>query len=79
VHNASSGSVLVPLGLVELNGDYADTANFTNSQMTASGSTVTIVLGTRSGTVNRNSSPTTMVWVRLQGSTTESGLPDAEF
>ncbi len=79
VRNASTGFVLLELGAVDLNEDYADSADFTNSQMTASGSTVTIVLGTRSGSVNRISIPRTMVWGTFHGLVTESGLPDTDF
>jgi hypothetical protein len=79
VRDPSDGSVLTGLGLVETNGDYADTAVFSNSQMTLSGTTVTIVLGTPSGTTNRDPSAKTMVWSTLQGSATESGHPDSNF
>jgi hypothetical protein len=47
--------------------------------MTLSGSTVTIVLGTPSGTPSRDPSAKDMVWWTLQGSATESGHPDSNF
>ena len=51
VRDASGASILTGLGLIQLNGDYCGgTTLFTGSQMTLSGSTVTIVLGTVSGT-----------------------------
>jgi len=47
--------------------------------MTLSGSTVTIVLGTASGTPTRDPSAKDMAWTTLQGSATESGHPDSNF
>jgi hypothetical protein len=47
--------------------------------MTLSGSTVTIVLGTRSGTAHHHTTPTTMVWTNPEGTATESGPVDVEF
>jgi hypothetical protein len=49
----SSGSTLLPLGIVALNGDHVTggtTLTFSNSTMTASGSTVYITLGTANST-----------------------------
>jgi hypothetical protein len=78
--DASNGSILWSLGAVGLNQDYVDdVADFTNSQMTASGSTVTIVLGTRSGSVNRVYTADAMTWYTYHGIVTESGLPDLDF
>jgi hypothetical protein len=79
VRDPSDGSVLTGLGLVQTNGDYADTAIFANSQMTLSGSTVTIVLGTLSGTTNHDPSAKDLVWWTFHGVATESGGPDANF
>jgi hypothetical protein len=80
VRDPSDGSVLAGLGLIQLNGDYCGgTTLFTNSQMTLSGSAVTIVLGTVSGTPSRDPSAKDMVWWTLQGSATESGHPDSNF
>ena len=66
VRDASGASILTGLGLIQLNGDY-------------SGSTVTIVLGTVSGTPSRDPSAKDMVWWTLQGSATETGHPDSNF
>ena len=80
VRDASGGSILTGLGLIQLNGDYCGgTTLFTGSQMTLSGSTVTIVLGTASGTPARDPSAKDMVWWTPQGSATESGHPDSNF
>jgi hypothetical protein len=80
VRDPSDGSILTGLGLVELNGDYCGgTTLFTGSQMTLTGSTVTIVLGTVSGTPSRDPSAKDMVWTTPQGSATESGHPDSNF
>jgi hypothetical protein len=80
VRNASNGSILTGLGQIQLNGDYCGgTTLFTGSQMTLSGSTVTVVLGTASGTPSRDPSAKGMVWSTLQGSATESGHPDSNF
>ena len=77
--DAADSSFLLGLGGVELGGDYAAGATFANSQMTLTGSTVTIVLGTASGTIFRDPSAKDMVWWTLQGSATESGHPDSNF
>jgi len=80
VRNPSDGSLLTGLGQIQLNGDYCGgTTLFTGSQMTLSGSTVTIVLGTASGTPTRDPSAKDMAWTTLQGSATESGHPDSNF
>ena len=79
VRNAANTAQLTELGSVDTNGDYADTADFAGSQMTLSGNTITIVLGTPSGTVNRDPSAKTMVWTTPQGQATESGHPDSNF
>jgi chitinase len=80
VRDPSDGSALTGLGLVQLNGDYCGgTTLFTGSQMTLSGSTVTIVLGMVSGTPSRDPSAKDMVWSTPQGSATESGHPDSNF
>ena len=80
VRDPSDGSVLTGLGQIQLNGDYCGgTTLFTGSQMTLSGSTVTIVLGTGSGTPSRDPSAKDMVWSTSQGSATESGHPDSNF
>jgi hypothetical protein len=80
VRDPSNGSILTALGLIQLNGDYCGgTTFFTGSQMTLSGSTVTIVLGTASGTPTRDPSAKDLVWGTPQGSATESGHPDSNF
>jgi hypothetical protein len=75
----ADSSFLLGLGGVELGGDYADGATFANSQMTLTGSTVTIVLGTASGTIFRDPSAKNMVWWTSNGSAIESGHPDSNF
>ena len=74
-------SALAHLGQVDLAGNYANGTqlDFTGSQMTLSGGTVTIVLGTRSGTAHHHTTPTTMVWTNPDGTATESGPADVEF
>jgi hypothetical protein len=47
--------------------------------MTLAGSTVTIVLGTASGTIHRDTSTVEMVWWTYYGSVNESGLSDQNF
>jgi len=79
VRNAASTAALTELGSVQTHGDYASTADFTSSQMTLGGSTITIVLGTLSGTTNRDPSAKTMVWTTPEGTATESGHPDSNF
>jgi hypothetical protein len=77
---ADSGGTLAALGSVDLGGNYANTVDFTGSTMTASGNTITVVLGTP-GSGNRHTvgSPTTMTWTCPTGTATESGAPDPEF
>jgi hypothetical protein len=77
----SSRSAFAQLGQVDLAGNYANGTllDLTASQMTLSGSTVTIVLGTRSGTAHHHTTPTTMVWTNPEGTATESGPVDLEF
>jgi hypothetical protein len=65
--------------------------NFTSSTMTMSGSTITIVFGTPSGTSSTVTAPGTMVWTPASGATdwaanacsttnvSESGGADVEF
>lgn len=81
VHDASNDSLLTGLGTVDLNGNHANgtSMDFTASQMTLSGSTVTIVLGTPVGTAHRDTTAKAMVWTTLQGNATESGPLDADF
>jgi hypothetical protein len=79
VHDASDDSLLAALGSVQLDRDYASSAAFTGSQMSLSGSTITIVLGTPSGTISRDPSAKALVWTTPHGSVTESGHPDSDF
>jgi hypothetical protein len=77
----AGGSTLAELGEVDLDGNYANGTllDFTDSQMNLSGATVTIVLGTRSGTAHHHTTPTAMVWTTPEGTATESGPADVEF
>jgi hypothetical protein len=73
-----------PLGGVELGAYYANDVDFAGSTMTASGNTVTVVLGPAGpGAVHTVSVPATMTWWCPTGtgwvSVTESGLADVEF
>jgi hypothetical protein len=71
---------LLPLGTVDLGAQYSTALQFTGSSMTASGATLTIVLGTPGpGTRTTISLPTTMTWSSYGGTAIESGLPDVEF
>jgi hypothetical protein len=79
VRNASTGAMLYPLGFVNLGGDYSHTADFRFSVMTASGTTVRIVLGTVSGLAKENPGAAAMVWSPPTNTVTESGPPDNEF
>jgi hypothetical protein len=81
VLNASDNSVLVGLGVVDLNGNHANGSgmDFTGSQMTLSGSVVTVVLGTPVGNAHHDATPKAMTWSTPQGNTTESGSLDADF
>jgi hypothetical protein len=74
------GTQIAALGSVNLQGHYAAAVTlFTNSTMTASGNTVTVVLGTRSHGVPTVNSPSTMVWTTPNGTATESGPADTDF
>jgi len=79
VRNAANTADVTELGSVQTKGDYASVADFTSSQMTLSGNTITIVLGTLSGTTRRDPSAKTMVWTTPHGTATESGHPDSNF
>jgi hypothetical protein len=81
VLDPGAGSALAGLGQVALNGNYANgtRVDFTGSQMTLSGNTITVVLGTLSGTAHHHTTPTTMVWTTPAGAATESGPADVEF
>ncbi len=75
----TDGSTL-PLGTVDLDAHYTGKIDFTSSTMTASGDTITVVLGTAgAGTRNTISTPTTMTWTSYGGSAGESGVPDIDF
>ena len=75
-----SGTQIAALGSVNLHGHYLSAITlFTGSTMTASGNTVTIVLGTRSHGVPIENSTSTMVWTTPSGSVTESGPADTDF
>jgi chitinase len=73
------GVTLAALGSVELGANYASNVTFSNSTMTLSGSTVTVVLDDGSGGIHTVSTPTTMVWTTPQGSVPESGPADVHF
>jgi hypothetical protein len=79
--DAANSTWLSGLGGVDLVGNYANPsgATFANSQMTLAGSTVTIVLGTASGTIHRDTSAEEMVWWTYHGSVDESGVSDQNF
>jgi hypothetical protein len=81
VHDASDDSLLAGLGSVDLDGNHANSTSmdFTGSQMTLSGNTVTIVLGTPVGNAHRDTTAKAMTWTTPQGTATESGLLDADF
>jgi hypothetical protein len=80
VRTSSTGAQLTALGSVQLEGNYVTgVANFTGSTMTASGSKVTIVLGTPSGTVKGQNKTATMIWTTPKGTATESGPKDVDF
>jgi hypothetical protein len=79
VYSAADNSLLTELGSVQTDRDYASAADFVGSQMTLSGDTITIVLGTPSGTVYRDPSAKELVWTTPQGAATESGHPDSDF
>ena len=79
--DAADSTWLSGLGGVDLVGNYSSTAGatFANSQMTLAGNTVTIVLGTASGSILRDTSAQTMVWWTYHGNVGESGLSDQNF
>jgi hypothetical protein len=79
--DAADNSFLLGLGGVDLTGNYASSsgATFAGSQMTLTGNTVTIVLGTPSGTIYRDTSAQDMVWWTFDGIATESGPSDSNF
>jgi hypothetical protein len=79
VRNASDDSLLTELESIQLNRDYASSADFSGSLMTLSGNTITIVLGTPSGTIRRDPSAKDLVWATPHGTATESGHPDSDF
>jgi hypothetical protein len=72
-------AALSELGSIQANRDWASSAEFTGSQMTLSGSTITIVLGTLSGTSSRDPSAKALVWTTPYGTATESGHADSNF
>jgi hypothetical protein len=75
-----AGVSLAGLGSVDLAAHYANGVDFTGSTMTASGSIITVVLGTPgTGGLHTISSPATMVWTAPSGSASESGPADVEF
>jgi diguanylate cyclase (GGDEF)-like protein len=73
VRDPSGDSDLGELGTIQANRDWATSAEFTSSQMTLNGNTITIVLGTLSGTVSRDPSAKALVWTTPYGTVTESG------
>ncbi|MFL5920760.1 MAG: hypothetical protein ACJ75D_05565 [Gaiellaceae bacterium] len=75
----SDGSVLGELGSVRANRDYVTSADFTASQMTLAGNTITIVLGSPSGAIGRDPSAKQLVWTTPHGTAAESGHPDSDF
>jgi hypothetical protein len=79
--DAADSSWLSGLGGVDLVGNYSNPsgAKFANSQMTLSGNTVTIVLGTASGTIFRDTSLRDMLWWTYKGTVYESGPSDQNF
>jgi chitinase len=80
VNNPSDDSILLGLGAIDLSGNHANgTIDFTGSQMTLSGDTVTVVLGTLVGTAHLDTSPKAMTWWTSRGTATESGALDADF
>jgi hypothetical protein len=75
----TSGAALSKLGSIQANRDWASSAEFTGSQMTLNGTTITIVLGTLSGTISRDPSAKALVWTTPYGIAAESGHPDSNF
>jgi hypothetical protein len=77
---SGSGNQIDALGSVNLHGHYLSALTlFIGSTMTATGNTVTIVLGTRSHGVPVENSTSTMVWTTPFGTATESGPADTDF
>jgi hypothetical protein len=79
VRDASTGADVATFGSVQLMGDYSATADFSGSTMTASGTTVTITLGTVKGPVKDKAKKAAMVWTAPGGTVTETGTLDTEF
>lgn len=79
MRNATTGAQLTAFGSLALEGNYSANADFRNSTMTASGNTVTIVLGTPVGPLKRNTRPAAMGWVTPNGWAAESGPADIDF
>lgn len=81
VHDPSDDSVLAGLGAVDLSGNHANgnSIDFTGSQMTLSGNTVTIVLGSLVGSAHLDTTAKALTWSTAQGTATESGPLDADF
>ena len=81
VHDASDDSLLAGLGSVDLNGNHANSTSmdFTGSQMTLSGNTISIVLGAPVGNAHRDPTAKAMTWTTPQGTAAESGTLDADF
>jgi len=79
--DAADTTWLSGLGAVDLVGNYSNVggATFAGSQMTLTGSTVKIVLGTASGNIHHDSSALDMLWWTYKGTTTESGVSDPNF
>jgi chitinase len=77
----SGGATISALGSVDLSAHYTTGSDlsFPSSTMSASGNTITIVLGTPVGSPKTVSVPTTMSWTASGTSVDESGLPDVEF
>jgi chitinase len=78
----TGGATLSALGAVDLAAHYSNGSDidFTASTMTATGNTVTVVLGTPSNSAAKTVSvPGTMAWWLSGSSVSESGLPDVEF
>jgi hypothetical protein len=77
----SGGTTLTALGSTDLGAHYTNGTDvtFSGSTMTASGNSITVVLGTPAGPPKTISLPTTMSWTAGGSSVSESGLPDVEF
>ena len=80
-YDAADTNWLSGLGGVDLVANYANPGGvtFPNSQMSVSGNTVTIVLGTPSGLVHKVHSAEDMIWWTYNGTITESGASDIDF